>query len=188
MTTDGNGFEQRLAHRLRTERETRAWSLSDLAARSGVSKAMISKIERGEVNPTAVLLGHLSGALGLTLSSLLARAEGSSSRVARRTEQAQWQDPETGFLRTAVSPSGSSVLELVRCELPPTTSIAYPAAAFAFIHQQLWVLRGILHFTEGREIHELRRGDCLQLGAPADCRFENHQQSSCLYLVAIAKH
>jgi len=34
------------------ERESRGWSLADLAERSGVSKATISKIEREEVSPT----------------------------------------------------------------------------------------------------------------------------------------
>ena len=39
-----------LAARLRRERESRGWSLADLAARSGVSRAMVSKIERGEAS------------------------------------------------------------------------------------------------------------------------------------------
>ena len=52
-----------LARRLRLEREARGWSLAELAARSGVSKAMISKIERDEVSPTAALLGRTSGAI-----------------------------------------------------------------------------------------------------------------------------
>ena len=69
-------LERSLAARLRMEREARGWSLSDLAQRFGVSRAMISKVERAEASPTAALLGRLSGAFGLTLSTLLARAEG----------------------------------------------------------------------------------------------------------------
>src|SRR5690242_20447124 len=87
-----------LAARLRAEREARGWSLSDLASRSGVSRAMISKIERGEASPTAALLGRLSGAFGLTLSTLLARAEGDASgigRVLRASAQPLWRDPAT---------------------------------------------------------------------------------------------
>src|SRR6266478_9007342 len=61
-----------IARRLRAEREARGWTIADLAALSGVSKAMISKIERAEASPTAMLLGRLSGAFGLTLSRLLA--------------------------------------------------------------------------------------------------------------------
>jgi len=183
-----NDIEARLANRIKAEREARGWSLGDLAERSGVSKAMISKIERGESSPTATLLGHLSGAFGITVSTLLARAEGAASRLARAHDQAVWQDPETGLRRTAVSPEGAGAIQLVRCELPPGASIAYPAASYVFIHQQIWMLRGILHFIEGEETHELRDGDCLQLGSPTNCRFENRQRKDCVYLVVIASH
>jgi len=187
MSIKVNKLEPLLADRIKLEREARGWSLADLAARSGVSKAMISKVERSEASPTAALLGHLSGAFGLTLSTLLARAEGATSRLARAKAQAVWTDPATGFRRTAVSPDGPGAIELVRCELPPGASIAYPASAFAFTHQQIWMLKGTLHFIEGAEIHELRDGDCLQLGSPANCRFENRQRKTCEYLVAVAR-
>jgi transcriptional regulator with XRE-family HTH domain len=183
-----NDLESRLAKRIKAEREARGWSLADLAERSGVSKAMISKIERGESSPTATLLGHLSGAFGLTVSTLLARSEGNTSRLVRAREQAAWQDPETGFRRIAISPEGSTAIQLVRSELPPGASIAYPASWYAFIHQQIWMLSGILHFIEGEEAHELRDGDCLQLGSPTDCRFENRQRKGCEYLVVVASH
>ena len=54
---------------LKRERSARGWSLADLSERSGVSKAMISKIERGEASPTATVLGKLSGAFGMALSA-----------------------------------------------------------------------------------------------------------------------
>lgn len=187
MNTIVNDLEGRLASRIKAEREARGWSLADLAEHSGVSKAMISKVERDESSPTAALLGRLSGAFGITVSTLLARAEGGTSRIARAREQAIWQDPETGFQRTAVSPVGSDPIELVRCELPAGQSIAYPASSYTFIHQQIWVLKGILHFTEGTAIHELRSGDCLQLGSPANCEFENRQRATCTYLVVVAR-
>ena len=124
-------LERSLAARLRAERETRGWSLSDLAARSGVSRAMISKVERAEASPTAVLLGRLSGAFGITLSALLARAEDDASgagRLVRAGQQPLWRDPATGYVRRAVSPSGAEP-ELVHVELPPGARVPYPASA-----------------------------------------------------------
>src|SRR5471032_2529595 len=85
-----------IAQRIKLERSARHWSLAELSDKSGVSKAMISKIERGESSPTATVLGRLSGAFGLTLSTLLALAEQTGERLARRASQAIWQDPETG--------------------------------------------------------------------------------------------
>ncbi len=91
-----------LARRLRLEREARGWSLGDLAARSGVSKAMISKVERAEASPTAVLLGRLSGAFGLTLSTLLARAEGETGQIdaKRRSRSGSIRRPATAAGRS----------------------------------------------------------------------------------------
>src|SRR6516165_4406091 len=68
-----DSIDARIGARIRIERENRGWSLTDLAQRSGVSRAMINKVERGEASPTASLLGRLAGAIGLTLSMLLAR-------------------------------------------------------------------------------------------------------------------
>jgi transcriptional regulator with XRE-family HTH domain len=178
----------RIANRIRVEREQRSWSLADLSERSGVSRAMISKIERNEASPTATVLGRLSGAFGLTLSTLLARAECAVRRIARAAEQLRWQDPETGHVRLSISPPGSKVIELVRSVLPPGARLTYPAAAYAFIDQQILVLKGCLTFTEGAAVHKLREGDCLELGPPSDCIFENRTRSSCEYLVAIARH
>src|SRR5256885_9308575 len=58
-----------IAQRLRRERQHRGWSLDELARRAGVSKAMLSKLERCEASPTATLLGRISGALGMTIRS-----------------------------------------------------------------------------------------------------------------------
>jgi transcriptional regulator with XRE-family HTH domain len=177
----------RLAERVRLERDQRGWSLSDLAERSGVSRAMISKIERGEASPTAILLGRLSGAFGLTMSSLLARVEGESERLRRRADQPEWRDPETGFTRRAVSPAGLAGLELVEAELPPGTRIDYPASAYAFIRQQIWVQSGALDFSEGATTTRLRAGDCLELGPPADCAFVNPGPEPVRYLVVVMR-
>lgn len=183
-------LDDRIAARLLAERTGRAWSLEQLAERSGVSRAMISKIERGESSPTAAVLGRLSAALGLTLSQLLARAEQGTIRLLnRQAEQERWRDYDTGFERRALTPPGfQSPLELVWGELPPKARIDYPASAFTFIEdQQIVMLGGRLTFTQGTQAYQLRAGDCLRLGPPADCRFENPGTTPCRYLVAVLR-
>ena len=162
--------------------------MGDLAERAGVSKAMISKIERGEASPTATVLGRLSGAFGLQLSMLLALAEQAGDRLCRADAQPVWTDPETGYTRRAVSPRNGGMLELVEITLPAGVRISYPSSAFAFQHQQIWVLQGTLVFEEGELVHRLEVGDCLQLGSPAPCTFINPGNEPCLYLVALVKH
>ncbi len=183
-------LDRRIAARLLAERTNRSWSLEQLAERSGVSRAMISKIERGESSPTAAVLGRLSAAFGLTLSQLLARAEQEAARLLNReAEQERWRDPDTGFERRALTPPGStSPLELVWGELPPRARVDYPASAFTFIEdQQIVVIAGQLSFTQGAQKYQLRAGDCLRLGPPADCRFENPGGVPSRYLVAVLR-
>ena len=69
----------------------------------------------------------------------------------------------------------------------PGTEVSYPADAYAFIHQQIWMLEGHLRFREGDTQHELDTGDCLQLGPPAPCSFINPTLESCRYLIALTK-
>ncbi|PLQ00632.1 helix-turn-helix domain-containing protein [Cupriavidus pauculus] len=176
-----------ISARVRIERESRGWSLAELADRSGVSKAMISKIERGEASPTATVLGRLSGAFGLQLSMLLALAEQAGERLSRAAGQQVWQDPETGYTRRAVSPRNGGMLELVQVTLPGHARVTYPSSAFTFQHQQIWVLDGTLVFEEGELAHTLAAGDCLQLGPPAPCTFINPGPDACVYVVALVR-
>lgn len=104
VDTAVDSLSQRIGARVRIEREGRGWSLTDLAAHSGVSRAMVHKLERGESSPTATLLARLSGAFGLSMSQLIARAEAKEGRLLRRADQPVWTDPQTRYVRTHVSP------------------------------------------------------------------------------------
>lgn len=103
---------RQIAARVRAERERRRWTLAQLAEASGVSQAMISRIEREESSPTAVVLGKLSAAFRLSVSSLLA-AEGETAtepgaeRVRRQADAAEWRDPETGYRRRQITTPAS---------------------------------------------------------------------------------
>ena len=180
-------LDERLAARVALERGARGWGMAELATRSGVSRAMISKIERCETKPTASLLGKLSAAFGLPLSLLLARVEGEPSRLARAKSQLRWIDPETGYRRRALSPPSDGLLQLTEVELPPRARVMFPAAAYSFIHQQIWVLDGRLTLREGVDTHELATGDCLTLGPPAECTFENVTRRMCRYIVVVVR-
>jgi transcriptional regulator with XRE-family HTH domain len=187
MATTPHDPTPTIARRLRHERQQRGWTLDELARRAGVSKAMLSKLERCESSPTAALLGRISGALGMTIGTLLAEGDTAAVRLVRQREQPIWRDPQTGFLRRQVSPLTDLPMQLVEAEMPAGATIAYPAAAFTFIRQAIWVLAGTLQFTEGERVHRLARGDCLELGPPADCEFANPGRSVCRYLVAVVK-
>lgn len=176
-----------IARRVRLEREVRGWSQADLAGYSGVSKAAVSKIERGETSPTAVLLVKLAGAFDLTLAGLLLRAEGEGNRLSRAAEQPHWQDPGSGYLRTQVFMRPDHPLELVRVELPARQRVTLPASSYAQIRQVVLVQSGELSILEGQERQTLQAGDCLGFGPPCEVTFSNEGKEPCTYLVALAR-
>lgn len=187
MDTKVHSLDQRISARIRIEREIRGWSLSELAERSGVSRTMIHKIERADSSPTATLLARLSGAFGLTMSTLIARAEIQDGRLSRRAHQPVWKDPQSGYIRRHVSPNSDLPLELIEVELPVGADVPMPAAAYATFRQLIWVKEGALTFIEGEETHVLAAGDCLELGPPTDCFFRNGAEVPCVYAVILTK-
>ncbi len=107
MSTIEDNLTEGIAARVSKEREACKWSLADLANHSEFSKAMISKIKRGESSPATAVLGRLCGAFGLTLSTFLTRVE-SQTGLVRASKQPSWTDPETGCVRTLISPSAGN--------------------------------------------------------------------------------
>ncbi len=185
--TSQDVMERRIADGIKKRREQLGISANDLAQRSGVSRAMVSKIERRDVSPTAALLGRLCNGLGITLSSLIASAESSAGPpIARAADQPVWRDPDTGLLRTMVSPRNTgSRMELVHVELPVGAEVRYDALHEPHYDQHVFVLHGKLTLTFGAEEFELNAGDCMRSRFDVAHSFANRGRAACKYLVAI---
>jgi transcriptional regulator with XRE-family HTH domain len=187
MSTIVDSVDFTIAARVRGERAARRWSLDDLAGRAAVSKAMISKIERAEVSPTAALLGRVAAAFGLTLSALLSEDAALKRGPLRGAEQAIWRDPATGYVRRQIAASPTSPIELTEVDLPPGASVSFPAASYHRMSHVIWVLAGRLTFVEGGVTHDLGPGDSLEFGPPADCTYRNDGAAPCRYLVVLVR-
>src|SRR5215207_2467660 len=95
----------RLGERVRELRRERGLTLEALAERSGVSRAMISKVERGEKNPTLVVAAKVAEGLGVSLSQLVGFDERREVIVVPRGRQMVMRDSRTGFERRLLSPA-----------------------------------------------------------------------------------
>lgn len=104
LSSEEDDLNIRIGLKMKFERESRGWFLTDPADNSDVSRAMIHKIERGEICPTATLHARLSDAFDKAISQLLAEMEVRTSVPVRYENQAVWQDPETGYIRRHASP------------------------------------------------------------------------------------
>ena len=69
----------RIGAALASLREARALSMDALSKRSGVSKSMLSQIERQRANPTVAVVWRLANALGVPLTQLLGSVEAGDS-------------------------------------------------------------------------------------------------------------
>jgi transcriptional regulator with XRE-family HTH domain len=184
-------LDVRIAGRVRELRAAHGLSLDALAARSGVSRSMISLVERGESSATAVLLERLATGLGVTLASLFdAPSGGDAPRgpVARREDQPAWRDPASGYVRRNVSPSGSQQpMQIVEIRFPAGARVAFETGTRAeIVHQQVWVLAGAIDVTLGEERHSLQTGDCLAMQLDRPTMFHNPTRKAARYAVVIA--
>jgi transcriptional regulator with XRE-family HTH domain len=179
----------RIARRVRELRDERGFTLDALAERSGVSRSMISLIERGQSSPTAAVLDKLAAGLSVTLASLFeddARAA-PPSPLARATAQPVWTDPASGYVRRNLSPTSSSPIQLVDVLFPAGQRVAYDGAAREVeIHQQVWMIDGVMEITVGADRWKLAAGDCLAMQLEAPIVYRNPTRKTARYLVALA--
>jgi transcriptional regulator with XRE-family HTH domain len=191
MEETASDLNQRIAERVRGLRAAQGLSLDALAGKSGVSRSMISLIERGESSPTAVVLEKLAAGLGVTLASLFdapAAAQAPGGPVARRDDQPQWRDPASGYLRRNVSPPGvPQPVQIVEVHFPPRARVAFEnGGRGGRVHQQVWVLEGTMDVTLGAECHRLHEGDCLAMRLDRPTVFHNPTRKPARYAVVIA--
>lgn len=180
----------RIAHRVRELRDTQGFSLDALAERSGVSRSNISLIERGQSSPTAAVLDKLAAGLGVTLASLFeesAAPAAEPSPVARVAEQALWTDPASGYIRRNVSPAARSPIQLVDVIFPAGQRVAYDSnPRETEIHQQVWMIDGVMEIDVGAAHWRLNTGDCLAMRLDQPIVYRNPTRKPARYLVALA--
>jgi transcriptional regulator with XRE-family HTH domain len=192
MKEAASDVNQRIATRVRELRAAHGRSLDALADQSGVSRSMISLIERGESSPTAVVLEKLAAGLGVTLASLFDAPAVSTTQVpgpvARRDDQPTWKDPASGYVRRNVSPPGvPQPMQIVEVRFPAGRRVAFETAARdRRVYQQIWMLEGTMDITVDRVRHRLRAGDCLAMQLDRPMMFHNPTRKPAHYAVVVA--
>jgi transcriptional regulator with XRE-family HTH domain len=181
-------IDARIAARVRDLRAERGLTLDGLARQADVSRAMLSRIERGESSPTAQLLNKICGGLGITLSALFAPTDPPPSRLARRRDQPVWRDPASHYLRRTVSPPGTgSPVDIVDVEFPAGGRVAFDNQRIAGADQHVWVLDGTLDLRLGEEAFRLAEGDCLMMRFDRPIEFRNTTSRMVRYAVIVRR-
>lgn len=180
----------RIARSVRDLRKEHALTLDALAERSGVSRSMISLIERGQSSPTAAVLDKLAAGLGVTMATLFDEPSrgAEASPLCRRAEQPLWKDPGSGYVRRNLSPAAvPSPIQLVEVVFPAGQRVAYDGTPrHSEIHQQVWVIEGSLELSVGAKIWRLDAGDCLAMQLDKPIVYRNPNRKPARYVVALA--
>lgn len=186
-TTVQEASSEKLGLRVRELRRAKGMTLNGLAETSGVSRAMISKVERGEKNPTLVVAAGISEGLGVTLSQLVGVEERREVVVVPRERRMVMRDPETGFERQLLSPTfGNRDVEFIRNVIPEgSTSGEFPAHKKG-VKEYLVVERGRLSAVLGGEKYVLEEGDALYFEADVNHRFDSLGDGECSYYLVIS--
>lgn len=187
-------LNQKIAQRIHDMRLAKNLSLEKIAEKSGVSRSMISLIERGESSPTAVVLDKIAAALGVALASLFADAEESAqvshSPLIRHAEQPVWQDPASGYVRRNVSPNLPQLpFQIVEVQFPPGKRVTFEGVfREAALDEQVWIIEGVIEVTLGSKKYRLQQGDCLAVHLDGPITYHNPTRKASRYAVVIANN
>jgi transcriptional regulator with XRE-family HTH domain len=182
--TDHPSTDLLIAQRLKGLRAEHGWSLEELARRSNVSRATLSRLENAEVSPTTSALGKLCAAYGLTMSRLLSMVEDDFAPLIRRSAQSVWVDESSGFRRRSVSPPAQALAaEALECELAPGAHITYERPPRSGLEHHLILLEGRLDVSVNGQTHTLRPGDCLRYQLFGPSAFATPEQCGARYLL-----
>ncbi|MGH3086075.1 MAG: helix-turn-helix domain-containing protein [Rubrobacteraceae bacterium] len=176
----------RLGGRVRELRRARGFTLDGLAERSGVSRAMISKLERGEKSPTLVVAAKVAEGLEVSLSQLVGVEERKEVIVVKKNRQMVMRDPVTGFERRLLSPSfGGRGVEFIKNVVPEGESSGNFPPHREGVEEYIVVERGRLKAVLGGEEYLLEKGDALYFEADVVHRFDNAGEGECGYYLVI---
>jgi transcriptional regulator with XRE-family HTH domain len=175
-------YAQNLA-RIRKEKNM---SLQDVANASGVSKSMLSKIEREEKNPTLQVAAQIAEGLGTTLSAMLGESEKQVSLLIHPKDRLIFKDDVSGFERHLLSPSFTTKgIEFLYNIIPAKQESAYFPPHRNGVKEYLVVANGEMTVELDDKRFKLEANDALYFEANVKHKFINTSSERCIYYLVI---
>lgn len=174
-----------IAQKVRNVRTTKGWTLRELEVRSGVSKALLSRIERAEGNPSLETLWRIVGALDVSFSELIQKDD-PEPRLIRADEGRQWSTEDgTMEVRLVFSPSITPKFEVYELSMPAGVRSEWHSHGFG-VHEHVLVSEGELLLSVGDKEYRLSPGDFLAF--PADRDHVYHSLDTPIRAVCIMRY
>jgi transcriptional regulator with XRE-family HTH domain len=175
-----------VARNVRGHRTRLAWTLEDLATRSGVSKGMLSQIEQVRTNPSVATICRLATALGVSVASLVEAPEMPSARVVRAEEAVTlWAGAQPGSAARLLVGSGTSQqVELWDVRMLPGDgygSEAHPSGT----RELLLVIEGELTLELDGVPNRVGAGDAIAFVADRPHAYRNRADTPLRYALSV---
>jgi len=179
---------ERLGERIQSLRQEQRLTLDELAENSAVSRAMLSKIERKEKNPTVGVVAKIAKALGVSLFDLLGDWDERKSVVHIPADKRMiLTDSETGVERQLLSPTFEGRgIEFMYHIIAKGASTGVLPAAKPGVEKYLVIEKGTLKVTLGEDSYELHEGDAFFYEADIAHSYENIGRSECRYYIVVS--
>ena len=177
---------QELCRRVRELRSAKGWSLEALASASGVSRSMLSQIERGQANPTLAVTVRIAQAFGLSLGELVETTPVAAAIHVIRSEDREYhyRSDDDCRLRTLSPLHLEKDVEFYELALQSQAKLT-SAAHFEGTREFVTVQKGRLRISSGEECVELERGDSASYRADVEHCLENvgHSEATAFLVV-----
>jgi transcriptional regulator with XRE-family HTH domain len=164
-------------------------TLEQFSAQSGVSRAMLSKVERGEKSPTLAIVVRIAKGLNVSMSTLMgAEPDAAPAAIIRATNRLAFKDPETGFERHNLSPTHlDNDVEFLLHRIPPGKSSGELPPYKVPTEKYLVVQEGQLTVYTGDTRYVLETGDSFYFDVREPYRFVNAGKTRCAYYLVIVR-
>jgi len=182
---ESEGANKSLGPLVRRLRRRDGLTLQQLADTSGVSRAMLSSVERGDRNPTLPVLAGIASGLGVTMSELMGeQAPWTVASVTPRRSRLVFRDDHTGIERHLLSPTHLDTgMEVVEHILPGGQSFDGVLHAGIRTSKCVVVTEGQLSLELGNVLYTLDATDSVTFEVTGEYRFRNKLAQVCRYYI-----
>jgi transcriptional regulator with XRE-family HTH domain len=179
-----------LCRRVRELRKKRGWTLEEMSAACGVSRSMLSEIERLRANPTLAVAFRIAQAFGMSLGELVEEpaATGRVEVIRADDRTYHYRSDDHCRIRTLSPLHLEKAVEFYEIILRPGGALR-SSPHFEGARELLTVQQGGVRVTSGADVHDLARGDSAHCPADVPHSIENtaDEDAICFLVVTYAR-
>jgi len=175
-----------VGEQLKQIRAQRGWSLTQAAQATGVSKAMLGQIERGESSPTVATLWKIASGFTVSFSQFLQAPPVVGQTLQPYTPSAAFDSKSSGMSVVSFFPYDAELrMDMFVVELKAAGYSESSAHAVGVI-EHIIVIEGELELTVNGEVHILGPGEGLRFRADCKHVYRNNLHKNSLHNSSVA--